>query len=216
MRIEALIIFAFLSNYSLSQKETYYKDVNFWKEVPEKKANYKIIEFNKSDTLLIQSIRIFDNLVLSEEKWIGNEPVGSWKKFDTNGNLISNKDFTALAYSDEPIVGIYDNSSENEDCENCVKASFPGGEIGLFKYLGKTIRYPGNSRDNRSSGKVYIRIIISKDGVVSAHSIAKGVDPFIDMESWQVVEKMPVWSPATKNGKPIDSYMNLPINFVLK
>jgi len=211
------VLLGLIISTSLSaQKTTFYKDENLWKETSEKKAKFKETEFYKGDTLLIQSRRISDDLLLAESKWIENKAVGIWTIYDLKGNLISSRNFGILVYSKEPINEMYDNNKENEDCATCELASYPNGENGMFQFIGTKIRYPAESKDRGNSGTVYLRFIIDKEGNAKPHSIMRGVDPFIDMEAWQLIEKMPQWNPATKDGQPIESYWNLPVRFVLK
>jgi len=211
-----LLVGLFMSTNLFAQKATFYKDENFWKETSEKKAKFKKTESYKADTLLIQSRRISDDLLLAESKWIGDKAVGIWTKYDLKGNLISSRNFGILVYSNEPINEMYDNNKDNEDCKDCELASYPSGENGMFQFIGTKIRYPAESKDRGSSGTVYLRFIIDKEGKAKPHSIMRGVDPFIDMEAWQLIEKMPKWSPATKNGESVESYWTLPIRFTLR
>ena len=199
-----------------AQKTIFYKDENLWKESSEKHAKFKKTEFYKGDTLLIQTRRMSDELLLAESKWIQDKAVGVWTKYDSRGNLISSRDFSILVYSNDSIVGMYDNKTENEDCKDCEVASYPTGESGMFQFLGKTIRYPVEAIDMGNSGVVYIRFTIDQEGNVKPYSIVRGVGPFLDMEAWQIIEKMPKWNPATKNGEPIASYFTLPIRFSLR
>tara|TARA_B110000971_G_scaffold178647_1_gene184649 strand:- start:150 stop:806 length:657 start_codon:yes stop_codon:yes gene_type:complete len=199
-----------------AQKASYYKDKSFRKETSEKKAKFKKTEFYKGDTLVIQSRRIFDNLVLEESKWIENKAVGTWTKHDLKGKLISSRNFGVLIYSNEPIDGVYDNTKENDGCTNCELATYSTGESGMFQFMATNISYPSESKDKGSSGSVYIRFMIDKEGNTTPHSIMKGVDPFLDLETWQLIEKMTKWNPATKNGSPIESYWSLPVRFTLR
>ncbi len=199
-----------------AQKTTFYKDENLWKETSEKKAKFKKTEFYKGDTLIIQSQRITDNLLIAESKWLNDKAVGIWTRFDLKGNLISSRNFGLLVYSKDKIEGTYDNTEQNKECTTCEPASYPTRESGMFEFIGTKIRYPTESMDMGNSGTVYLRFTIDRDGNAKAHSIIKGVDPFIDMEAWQLIEKMPKWNPATKDGQPIESYLSLPIRFVLR
>jgi len=211
------VILGLIISTSLSaQKTTFYKDENLWKETSEKKAKFKKTEFYKGDTLLIQSQRISDNLLIAESKWLNDKPVGIWTRFDLKGNLISSRNFGILVYSKDKIDETYDNTKENEDCTTCEPASYQTGESGMFQFIGTKIRYPAESKDMGNSGIVYLRFIIDNDGNAKAHSIMRGVDPFIDMEAWQLIEKMPKWNPATKDGQPINSYWTLPVRFIIR
>jgi len=211
------LLLGLILSISLSaQKTTFYKDENLWKETSEKKAKFKKTEFYKGDTLLIQSQRISDTLLIAESKWLNDKAVGIWTSFDLKGNLISSRNFGLLIYSKDKIEGTYDNTKENKESTNYEPASYPTGESGMFQFIGTKIRYPSESIELGNSGTVYLRFIIDKDGNAKAHSIMRGVDTFIDMEAWQLIEKMPKWNPATKDGQPVESYVNLPVTFSLR
>ena len=133
-KIQTLILGLLISTSLFAQKTTFYKDENLKKETSEKKAKFKKIEFYSGDTLVIQSRRISDNLMIAESKWLHDKPVGVWIRFDMTGNLISSRNFGILVYSKEPIDSLYDNTKENEKCINCKSASYPTGENGVFQF----------------------------------------------------------------------------------
>jgi len=90
---------------------------------------------------------------------------------------------------------------------------FPGGSKELAKYLGKNIRYPKNSENSSSRGKVIVCFRIEKDGKISNIEIVKGVNKILNKEAKRVIANMPNWEPALKNGMPISTLLKLPILF---
>jgi TonB family protein len=94
-----------------------------------------------------------------------------------------------------------------------VKASYPGGEKELFKYLAESIRYPAKTRANNIEGRVIVEFTVTKEGLVSDPTIIVGLDQFCDKEVIRVVNEMPKWIPATQDGVPIDSKVKLPASF---
>ncbi|VAW21139.1 hypothetical protein MNBD_BACTEROID04-1097 [hydrothermal vent metagenome] len=90
---------------------------------------------------------------------------------------------------------------------------FPGGNKELAKYLGKNIRYPENSENSSSRGKVIVCFKIEKDGRISNIEIVKGVNKILNKEAKRVIANMPNWEPAIKNGIPISTLLKLPIVF---
>ncbi len=199
-----------LSTHISAQEISFYKKERCRKETTQKKAKFKKTEFYIKDTLIIQIEQISDNLLINESKWFNNKAVGTWTKFDLSGNLISLRNFEKLVYSKDEISGIYDATKKNENCNTCKPAKFP--QEGTFG----VIKYPQESKDMGISGTVYIRFIIDREGNAIPHSITSGVDPFIDIEAWELVEKMSKWTPATKDGEPIESIQAIPIKFTLR
>jgi periplasmic protein TonB len=93
---------------------------------------------------------------------------------------------------------------------------FPGGEAELFKYLGKSIKYPQMAKEAGIQGVVYVTFIIGPDGTVSNVEVLRGIKGGCDEEAVRVVKSMPKWKPGKQRGKPVTVQYNLPIRFVLK
>ncbi|WP_194776967.1 energy transducer TonB [Pararhodonellum marinum] len=197
----------------IAQQTKYFKDEYLLQEIDEKKAKFKLVETMNQDTLLVQTFEIKGAKLLREAKTFQGKAVGTWKTFDYNGNLLSEKKFGSLVYSKTPIEGLLENNPNGLVCGNCKIAQFPGGESGLNAYLASQIKYPKESRQAGSVGTVFIRFVIHPDGKVSPHSIYRGVDPFIDLETWNLIEKMPNWEPAQEDGKSVASFSVLPVRY---
>ncbi|WP_456463051.1 energy transducer TonB [Lutibacter sp.] len=90
---------------------------------------------------------------------------------------------------------------------------FPGGNKELAKYLSKNIRYPKNSENSSSRGKVIVCFTIEKDGEISNIEIVKGINKILNKEAKRVIANMPNWKPAIKNGMPTSTLLKLPILF---
>lgn len=65
-------------------------------------------------------------------------------------------------------------------------------------------------------GRVFVRIVISKDGKVKKPDIIKSLSPEADKEALRLVMSMPDWTPAKRNGENVNVYYYLPITFRLK
>jgi len=90
---------------------------------------------------------------------------------------------------------------------------FPGGEIGLRKYIFNNVKYPIAAREGGIEGKVYIRFCVTKTGNVEKVSIARGVDPLLDNEAIRVVRKLPKWKPGENGGRKVSVWYTVPIAF---
>ena len=126
------------------------------------------------------------------------------------------------------------NYHQDEDVD--VKASFPGGEEALYQYLRENIRYPEVAQKLGVSGIANISFVVKADGSID-HSIKctftthdSSEDSELTPEEKQkrdmavralsadgvrVVNSMPRWNPAMKDGKPVDSRYTLPVTFRL-
>jgi len=95
---------------------------------------------------------------------------------------------------------------------------FPGGEVELFKYLGKNTKYPPIAKDAGIQGIVYVQFVVMEDGSINPDmvTILRGVHPALDQEAIRVVKNMPKWKPGKQRGKSVRVYYKLPMRFTLK
>ncbi len=100
---------------------------------------------------------------------------------------------------------------------DCGVAEFPGGHKALMQFLADNIKYPSCLGDVSYSSRVYVKFIVTETGKVVAPEIVRGaVDcPECDEEVLRVIKLMPDWIPAQNQGKPVNSYFNLPVRFCL-
>lgn len=94
--------------------------------------------------------------------------------------------------------------------------SFPGGEAELFKYLGKTVKYPPMAQDAGITGVVYMTFVVDENGKVKDPKVLRGIGGGCDEEAIRVVKAMPAWEPGKQRGKPVRVQYNLPIRFTLR
>jgi periplasmic protein TonB len=95
------------------------------------------------------------------------------------------------------------------------QAEFPGGMGACFKLLLKTI--PNLTKEvnaGMSPGKIYIQLIIEKDGNISNISILKAISIFSETEDiWLQKLKATLtekWKPARNQGKAVKSKFMIP------
>lgn len=91
---------------------------------------------------------------------------------------------------------------------------FPGGEEKLKNFLAKKLNYPVTGGCDLQ-GTVYVQIVITKNGKVVNPEIVRGIDPYYDKEALRVVKSLPDWKPGKQNGKPVNVYYLLPVEFKL-
>lgn len=93
---------------------------------------------------------------------------------------------------------------------------YPGGDQGLFKYLGENVRYPVNAQVNGIQGRVICQFVVNTDGSVLDAQVVRSVDPDLDAEAIRVINGMPKWIPGMQKGKAVKVKYTLPINFRLQ
>lgn len=93
--------------------------------------------------------------------------------------------------------------------------SYPGNEKGLKKYLKKNLIYPIDAMMEKIEGSVYVKILINEDGYIEDADILQGLGYGCDAEALRLVNNMPDWKPAKKEGESIDISYILMIPFKL-
>ena len=92
---------------------------------------------------------------------------------------------------------------------------FPGGDLGLMKYIQKHVKYPAIAKEYNITGKVYVSFIVDKSGSVTNVKIVRGVDKNLDAEALRVVKSLPKYKPGKQRGKSVRVMFTIPINFTL-
>ena len=92
---------------------------------------------------------------------------------------------------------------------------FPGGNVGMMKFLADSIRYPVEAQEKGIQGRVICSFVVEKDGSVSDVQIVRGVDPHLDAAAIRVIEAMPKWKPGMQKEEIVRTRFTLPIVFRL-
>ena len=97
------------------------------------------------------------------------------------------------------------------------KASFPGGENAMIKWINENKLYPEINRARMFRETVVVDVSISSIG---RPNVIKFVSPefvpdVFQAEVIRILNEMPNWKPATKYGKPISSTTQISIPFQL-
>lgn len=95
---------------------------------------------------------------------------------------------------------------------------FPGGAAALKKYFADSIRYPESVKGKNISGGVYLKFMVATDGSINSITPINGIPgaPELVKESVRLINAMPPWIPASKNGKPVEAEYYLSIPFFRK
>ncbi len=93
---------------------------------------------------------------------------------------------------------------------------FPGGDLGLRKYIATHVKYPNVARESGIEGKVYLRFCVTSTGAVSKVTVLRSVDPLLDKEAVRVIKSLPKWTPGEQRGRKVNVWYTVPINFQLQ
>ncbi|HET6557851.1 MAG TPA: TonB family protein, partial [Prolixibacteraceae bacterium] len=91
--------------------------------------------------------------------------------------------------------------------------AFPGGEEALKAYIAATKKYPADVLENGIIGRAVIGFIVNEKGEIKSAKIVRGVHPSLDQEALRVINLMPNWIPANKNGENISAAWEIAIGF---
>jgi periplasmic protein TonB len=91
-------------------------------------------------------------------------------------------------------------------------AEFPGGKLGLSRFLQRNLVNPGVEENHRV--QVMVRFVIDKEGNIARSELEKEGGKIYDEEVLRVIRKMPKWKPARQHGNPVPMYFVLPVTFV--
>ena len=113
---------------------------------------------------------------------------------------------------DAPVVGdsmyVYRQTEE--------LASFSWNNQNLNQYITTNLVVPPYLKKEALSGRALVRLIIERDGTLSNISIVKPFSPTLDRNIVALLRRMPKWSPARQEGKPVRSFCFIPVNVKLQ
>jgi len=139
---------------------------------------------------------------------------GEW----TGKGLVSKCNYTEYFQNGKFVKGIsVDDSGKKHNYTTAEsQAIFQGGMPAFYSYLSSTIRYPGKSRENNITGKVFATFVIEKDGSLTGIKILKSPGDELSAETLRVLSISPAWEPGTLHGIPVRQQYTVPIAFALK
>ena len=90
------------------------------------------------------------------------------------------------------------------------------GLSALYDYFESTLEYPIDALSDSVQGSVIIQFTINKEGLPQDIVVEKPLGELFDKQAISVIENMPKWKPATINGNPVNSKINVPLHFNFK
>jgi len=91
--------------------------------------------------------------------------------------------------------------------------SFPGGSDKMYAFLQKHKKYPQKAPDSDLEGRVFVGFIVKSDGSIENIEIKRSLSPSHDAEAIRVIKMMPKWIPGKQNGRAVNCWYTLPIDF---
>ncbi|MBI1835768.1 MAG: energy transducer TonB [Flavobacteriia bacterium] len=108
-----------------------------------------------------------------------------------------------------------DTTSVSEIVIVKTQAEFPGGNLDLIFFIDENIQIPSVVKEKNINGKCILRFMITDKGELKNVEVIQNVPdcPECDAEAIRLIQSMPNWIPATRDGIPIRTHYNIPIVF---
>jgi TonB family protein len=90
------------------------------------------------------------------------------------------------------------------------------GYSALYEYFNRELKYPVNSTRDSAEGIVTVSFVIDQDGKPGEIKIENSLGAAFDKECQRIINTMPLWKPATIEGKPIATKLSIPLTFKIK
>lgn len=128
-----------------------------------------------------------------------------------------------------PVIKLADKAvgSEKQTDESAVKTErkvmsqdevderpvFPGGDMGLMKFISSNLKYPAEALSAGIEGRVIVTFVVEPDGTVSNIQVKKNPSDLLSEEAVRVMKMMPTWKPGKLNGKAVPVSYVIPVEF---
>ncbi|UZD23508.1 TonB family protein [Algoriphagus halophytocola] len=83
----------------------------------------------------------------------------------------------------------------------------------LYTWFEANITYPEEYRKDAIEGTVKVSFLLNEDSTISGISVSQSLGDAFDGEAIRLIENMPKWVPAKRNGIPFSKRFVLPIGF---
>ncbi|MCK5782465.1 MAG: energy transducer TonB [Flavobacteriales bacterium] len=108
----------------------------------------------------------------------------------------------------QPIYPGCENFSDKQSRYICFQKN-------IMKHVRKNFKYPEIAREMGIQGRVIIKFVIGKDGVISDATVLRGIDKSLDEEAIRIVRSIPKMTPASQRGRAVPVSFMIPITFKL-
>jgi periplasmic protein TonB len=156
---------------------------------------------------------------------INNNPVAT-TNVETDANTVSSDHIPATTTAGKEIVeqpktapaATTAQPEKNETAsptvqQNVTEPEFPGGEKAIEKYIRNKVQYPEKALEEGISGSVKVSFTVDENGNVKNPIIVDGLGGGCNEEAIRVINKMPKWTPAMRDGAKVGSRKTIKITF---
>lgn len=103
-----------------------------------------------------------------------------------------------------------------DSLKNNIVAEFPGGKQELYKFILERLVVESDDFEGNIRTKMHLKFTVEKSGKLKDFVVLKSISNVIDEKIIEIFKQMPDWTPAFKNGNPIESIYTMPIQIELQ
>jgi len=92
---------------------------------------------------------------------------------------------------------------------------FKGGQDAFLKFAQANLSYPEKARRMGIEGRVFVKVVIEKDGSISNAEVVNGIGGGCDEEALKLFRISPKWIPGKQRGRSVRVSVTFPIKFTL-
>lgn len=94
-----------------------------------------------------------------------------------------------------------------------VKPAPENGFASWKSHILERIKYPENTKSKVSEGQVMVSFLVTEEGNVKDVRLVDGMGRDFDKQVLNAIKTSPKWKPGIKNGKPVATKVEVPVNF---
>ena len=90
------------------------------------------------------------------------------------------------------------------------------GYSDLYAYFNSNLVYPVEALKDSTQGVETVSFVVNTEGKPEKITVKQSLGEPFEKEARRLIENMPLWKPATLNGKPVASQMSIPLTFQIQ
>ena len=83
----------------------------------------------------------------------------------------------------------------------------------IAAYIQQQVRWPAGADPREAEGRVFVRFVVGKDGLVRDTQLLKGIHPLCDAEALRIIRSLPAFTPGRQGGRPVAVSFTVPVTF---
>lgn len=125
--------------------------------------------------------------------------------------------FTFGAFAQNTMLAMNNTAGNDDELYTTPVEIMPEYKGGMDRFYSKLagIQYLYYARMQNKQGRVWVSMIIEKDGTLSQAKVINGLVEEQDKEILKVVKSLRHWKPGIHNGQPVRVMYSVPLNFKL-